>query len=274
MYLPPHNGSIGVFDSGIGGLSVANAVCGLLPRESLLYVSDNHHAPYGARTDAEVFDFSRRITDYLLAAGAKLVVVACNTATSIAIDGLRESYPDVPFVGLEPAVKPAARGRNVGVLATAVTLRSARYRALRARYLADRPVWESPCVGLVERIEAHGAGSVPVRALLEDLLSGAGELDTVVLGCTHYPLVIGDIRAALPPGTDVIDPSGAAARQVQRLLQRRGLAASEPEISVRHDFLCTGGSAPLQRTLRHLPALNADRRWVLPYLKRLTTPDA
>ncbi|THH40517.1 glutamate racemase [Neolewinella litorea] len=266
MYLPPHNGSIGVFDSGIGGLSVANAICGLLPRDSLLYVSDNHHAPYGARTDREVLAFSRQITDFLLSAGVKLVVVACNTATSIAIDGLREAYPDVPFVGLEPAVKPAADGRHIGVMATAVTLRSSRYQSLKERYLTDRPVWESPCTGLVERIEAFGAGSPAVRDYLAELFREADSLDTVVLGCTHYPLVIEDIRAALPPGVNVIDPSGAAARQVQRLLEKRGLLVSEPTDPARYDFYCTGGSAPLQRTLHALPALNTGRRWVVPYL--------
>ncbi len=255
-----------MFDSGIGGLSVANAVSGLLPRESLLYVSDNRHAPYGGRSDAEVFDFSRRITDFLLGAGVKLVVVACNTATSIAIDGLRETYPEVPFVGLEPAVKPAADGRHIGVMATAVTLRSARYQALKERYLADRPVWEDPCSGLVERIERYGAGSPEVAGYLEDLFSGAGPLDTVVLGCTHYPLIIGDIRAALPASVHVIDPSGAAARQVQRLLEKRGLATVPTDPSPRYDFHCTGGTAPLQRTLLALPALNANRRWVVPYL--------
>ncbi|NJB86446.1 glutamate racemase [Lewinella marina] len=239
-----------------------------MPRESLLYVSDNRHAPYGARTDAEVFDFSRRITDFLLGAGVKLVVVACNTATSIAIDGLREAYPGVPFVGLEPAVKPAAGGQRIGVMATAVTLRSPRYQSLKERYLAGRPVWESPCRGLVERIERHGAGSAEVRAFLEELFAepAAGELDTVVLGCTHYPLVIADIRAALPPGVNVIDPSGAAARQVQRLLEMPGFVAAESPAPARHDFYGTGGSAPLQRTLHALPALNAGRRWVVPYL--------
>lgn len=266
MYIPIHNGSIGVFDSGIGGLSVANAICGLLPRESLLYVSDNHNAPYGARTDQQVFDFSRRITDFLLHAGVKLIVVACNTATSIAIDGLREAYPDVPFVGLEPAVKPAADGKRIGVLATAVTLRSTRYRALRERYLADRPVWESPCTGLVERIEQHGAGSSQVKDFLEGLFEPAGPLDTVVLGCTHYPLVIEDIREALPPGVNVIDPSGAAARQVQRLLEKREILAPHSALPARHDFFGTGDSAPLQRTLLTLPELNAGRRWVAPYL--------
>ena len=261
-----HHGSIGVFDSGIGGLSVANAVCGLLPRESLLYVADNAHAPYGARMDVEVLDYSRRITDFLLAAGTKLIVVACNTATSVAIDSLRSEYPGVPFVGLEPAVKPAASGKQVGVMATAVTLGSSRYLDLKARYLSDRPVWEDPCVGLVPLIEAHGTGSPLVRSYLRRLLLPAGELDTLVLGCTHYPLIVEDIREVVGEGVQVIDPSGAAARQVQRLLERRGLLEERAIGMARYDFHCTGGPAPLQRTLWQLPELNAGRRWVVPYL--------
>ena len=261
-----HHGSIGVFDSGIGGLSVANAICGLLPRESLLYVADNAHAPYGARTDAEVLDYSRRITDFLLAAGSKLIVVACNTATSVGINALRAEYAEVPFVGLEPAVKPAADGRYVGVMATAVTLRSARYLDLKARYLSDRPVWEDPCVGLVPLIEAYGTGSSEVRSYLKNLLAPAGELDILVLGCTHYPLIVEDIRAVVGEAVKVIDPSGAAARQVQRLLERRGLMGQRATGTAHYDFYCTGGPAPLQRTLWQLPAMNTGRRWVVPYL--------
>ncbi len=266
MYLPDHTGSIGVFDSGIGGLSVANAISGLLPRESLLYIADNAHAPYGTRTDQEVLHFSRQITDFLLAAGVKLVVVACNTATSMAIDTLRELYPEVPFVGLEPAVKPAATGKRVGVMATAVTLRSPRYLALRDKYLARHAVWESPCVDLVPLIEAYGPGSPEIHDYLKGLLAAAGPLDTVVLGCTHYPLVAEDILAVLPPGARVIDPSGAAARQVQRLLETQSLLAGPDGQPPIYDFLSTGSSTPLQRTLFSLDQLNAGRRWVVPYI--------
>ncbi|MCP9237813.1 glutamate racemase [Lewinella sp. JB7] len=265
IYLPDHTGSIGVFDSGIGGLSVANAVSGLLPAESLLYVSDNAHAPYGARTDDEVRAYSRRLTEFLLRAGAKLIVVACNTATSVAIDDLRETFPAVPFVGLEPAVKPAARSRSVAVLATAVTLRSTRYRTLRETYLADRPVWESACPGLVDLIETHPSGSPVIREYLTELFATTDQPDAVVLGCTHYPLIASDITAVLGPDVRVIDPSGAAARQVQRLLEERGLTENR-DVRTIYDFYCTGGSAPLQRTLLALTALNSHRRWVVPYL--------
>lgn len=229
----------------------------------MLYVADNGNAPYGARTNEEVLAFSRRITDFLLAGGVKMVVVACNTATSMAIDTLRELYPEVPFVGLEPAVKPAATGVRVGVMATAVTLRSARYLALRDKYLSGHQVWENPCAGLVPLIEEYGPGSPEIRRYLSELLAPAGPLDTVVLGCTHYPLIAADIAAVLPPGARVIDPSGAAARQVQRLLEKRDLLVAT-DGQTRYDFLATAGGAPLQRTLRALDQLNRNRRWLVP----------
>ena len=263
MYLPEHHGSIGVFDSGIGGLSVANAISGRLPREGMLYVADNAHAPYGKRSDAEVLDYSRRITDFLLAAGVKLIVVACNTATSVAIETLRSEYSTTPFVGLEPAVKPAAQGRRVGVMATAVTLRSPRYLTLKERYLAGRSVWENACVGLVPLIEQYPPGSPELADYLSELFAGAGPLDNLVLGCTHYPLIADDIRAAVGEGVTVIDPSGAAARQVERLLSEQ---LTEVKRGPFYDFHCTGGPAPLQRTLLSLPQLNDRRRWVVPYL--------
>ncbi|MEM9529043.1 MAG: aspartate/glutamate racemase family protein, partial [Bacteroidota bacterium] len=125
----PANGSIGVFDSGIGGLSVANAVSRLLPRESILYVADNGRAPYGPQPPEAILAYSREITTALLASGAKMIVVACNTATAVAIDALRQEYPAVPFVGMEPALKPAAEGKRIGVLATAATLSSERFFA-------------------------------------------------------------------------------------------------------------------------------------------------
>ena len=243
-------------------------LCGLLPRQRMLYVADNAYAPYGKRTDAEVYDRGRRLTEYLLGAGARLIVVACNTATSVAIDGLREEYPEVPFVGLEPAVKPAATGERIGVMATAVTLRSPRYLALKDRYLAGRPVWENPCIGLVPLIEAYPPDHPAIVEYLRELFRAAGKPDTLVLGCTHYPLIAETIRTVAGSGVRVIDPSPAAARQVKRLvvpgLEVAGLALPQ------YDFVCTGAPAPLHRTLLRLPALNARRRWLLPYL---TTPE-
>jgi glutamate racemase len=205
-----------------------------------------------------------------------MIVVACNTATSIAIDALREEFPNIPFVGLEPAVKPAARANRVGVLATAATLKSPRYLALRRRYLADRPVHENPCVGLVPLIESEVPGSPALLAKLHDILDPmlADNIDALVLGCTHYPVIGADIAAVCGDKVEIIDPSPAAARQVRRLLLRHGpgLAPEEtpPPESLpgtrgpAHTFLTTGTSYPLQRTLFSLPNLNRNRKFVLP----------
>lgn len=271
-----HHGSIGVFDSGIGGLSVANAVSGLLPRESLLYVGDNARAPYGPQSAEAILAYSQEIVRWLIVAGAKLIVVACNTATSVAIDNLRQTYPDMPFVGMEPAVKPAADGKGVGVLATAATLNSPRYLDLKERYLADRPIYEDACVGLVPLIEAHAGGSAVIAQKLHSILDPmlADGLDTLVLGCTHYPMIKEDIRSVVGPNITIIDPAPAAARQVKRLLEKHGLQMEEdpallPSTSSRtrvcaHNFYTTGSSLPLQRALLSLPSLNAQRRLLVP----------
>ena len=276
--------ALGIFDSGIGGLSVAAAITDLLPEEKLLYVADNAYAPYGPRPAFEILERSRVITRYLLAQGAKLIVVACNTATSIAIDTLREEFSDIPFVGLEPAVKPAADAARVGVLATAATLHSPRYQALRRKYLADRPVHENPCVGLVPLIEREGPGSPALEAKLQTILAPmlADNIDALVLGCTHFPVIGADIAAVCGDGVDIIDPSPAAARQVIRLLEQHGLHNNPEEISPSkslpftcdhaHTFLSTGVSVPLQRTLLLLPRLNRNRKFVLPNMGGTLAP--
>ncbi|MEM9928545.1 MAG: aspartate/glutamate racemase family protein, partial [Bacteroidota bacterium] len=219
---------------------------------------------------------SRIVTEWLLAAGAKLIVVACNTATSLAIDVLRAAYPQIPFVGMEPAVKPAAGAKRIGVLATAATLNSKRYQNLRQRYLPNRPVLEDPCRGLVSLIEERGASTPAVRAHLKPILAPmlAAEVDALVLGCTHYPLVRADIEAIAGPAVTVIDPAPAAARQVKRLLREHRLEAGRvetllpnpsPASCVRaHIFCTTGPSIALQRTLLILPELNARRKLLVP----------
>lgn len=268
-------GTIGVFDSGIGGLSVAAAIQDLLPAERMLYVADNAYAPYGPRPAEEIEARSLLITKWLLAAGAKMIVVACNTATSLAIDVLREAFPDVPFVGLEPAVKPAAAAERVGVLATAATLKSKRYQDLRQRYLANRPVHENPCLGLVSLIEAEGSGSPTIRAHLQPILAPmlADKVEALVLGCTHYPLIRADIEALSGPEVLVIDPAPAAARQVKRLLIEHRLEAGQHRSLLQpsaascgraHTFCTTSTGLPLQRTLLSLPGLNAGRKLLVP----------
>lgn len=268
---PPAN-FIGVFDSGVGGLSVAEAIAELLPGENLYYVADNGRAPYGPQPAADILAYSFEITRFLLSKGAKMIVVACNTATSLAIDQLRADFPGIPFVGLEPAVKPAAAGACVGVMATEATLASERYQGLKAKYMKGKRIHENPCVGLVPIIEAEGPGSEVLKRTLKSILQPmvADGLDTLVLGCTHYPLVREDIQSIAGPTVQIIDPAPAAARQVKRLLTKLGDRSGEnpthPVTSGRaHDFLCTGPSVPLQRTLFASPHLNRRRRLVLPF---------
>ena len=224
-YIPPSS-MIGIFDSGIGGLSVLRPLRDLLPHEPLIYLADQAHVPYGARPPAEICALSEAITRFLLAQGAELVVVACNTATAAALTHLRAVFPDVPFVGMEPAVKPAARLTKTGVvgaLATANTFKSQRYASLLARFAEGVRLVENPCVGLVERIErgelATAETETYLRAILEPML--AEGVDVLILGCTHYPFVRPLLERIAGSEVVLVDPAPAVARQVARLLAER-----------------------------------------------------
>jgi glutamate racemase len=218
----------GIFDSGIGGFSVLRELRALLPQEPLIYFADQAHVPYGRRAAAEVRAFSEQITRFLLRRQATLIVVACNTASAAALDHLRLTFPGTPFVGMEPAVKPGAtltRNRKVGILATAGTFTSERYAHLTARFAQQIEVYEDPCPGLVEQIEAGHLSTPATVALLERCLAPmlAAGVDTVVLGCTHYPLVAAEIQRIAGPEVVVIDPAPAVARQTERVLAQHGM---------------------------------------------------
>jgi len=214
---------IGIFDSGVGGLSVLRAIRQSMPHEHLVYFADQWHVPYGPRSLEEIRQFSEAITRFLLDEGAKIIVVACNTASAAALYWLREKFPDVPFVGMEPAVKPAAeqtRSGVVGVLATPATFQGEPYNSVMERFASDVTVLQNTCGGLVEEIERGALEGEKTRQILEDALRpmlGRG-LDTVVLGCTHYPFVIPQIEAICGDDVNVIDPAPAVARQVERRL--------------------------------------------------------
>ncbi len=221
---------IGIFDSGVGGLSVLRAVRAELPTESVLYFADQAHVPYGPRHLDEVRAFAESITRFLLGHGAKLIVVACNTASAAALHHLRAVFPFVPFVGMEPAVKPAAeqtRTGLVGVLATPATFQGALYASVVERFASGVMLLPHTCPGLVAQIERGELESPATRAILEDALIPmlARGVDTVVMGCTHYPFVIPLIRSITGPGVRVIDPAPAVARQVHRMLEKGGLYA-------------------------------------------------
>ncbi len=246
---------IGVFDSGVGGLSVVRALRTQLPDQSLVYVADQAHVPYGPRSLEEVRAFSEEITRFLVAQGASLVVVACNTASAAALHHLRATFPETPFVGMEPAVKPAAeqtRSGVVGVLATPATFQGALYASVVERFAQGVMVLQDTCSGLVKEIEAgrvQGAEArrILVKALLPMLAQG---LDTVVLGCTHYPFVIPLIKEITGPAVRVIDPAPAVARQAERLLIEQGLAGGERTQPDR--FWTTGDETVFQEQVRVL----------------------
>ena len=214
---------IGIFDSGVGGLSVLRAVRRELPHEDILYLGDQAHIPYGPREKAQIRDFSRAITRFLLAQGAKLIVVACNTASAAALHDLRHEFPEVPFVGMEPAVKPAAETTHtgkVGVLATPTTFAGELYASVVERFAGGVTLYQDACPGLVEEIEKGNLDGPETRRILEKALVPmlAGGIDTVVMGCTHYPFVIPLIEEITGPEVRTIDPAPAVARQVRRLL--------------------------------------------------------
>jgi glutamate racemase len=222
------NAPIGVFDSGVGGLSILRPLRELLPAEEVLFFADQGHVPYGPRPLDEVRRFSIGIARFLIDQGAKLIVVACNTASAAALQDLRSAFPATPFVGMEPAVKPAAeqtRTRTVGVLATPATFQGALFASVVERFAQGVRVIPQTLPGLVERIEAGDLGGPEtqriVRAGVESLVAQGA--DTLVLACTHFPFVIPAIADAAGPGVQVIDPSPAIARQTARLLDERGL---------------------------------------------------
>jgi glutamate racemase len=250
------NAPLGVFDSGVGGLSVLKAIRRLLPDEDGIFVADQAHVPYGPRPLAQVCTFSEEITRFLLSQGCKIVVVACNAASAAALHSLRQTFPQIPFVGMEPAVKPAAetsRSGVVGVLATPATFQGALYASVIERFAQGVTVLQHTCPGLVAQIEAGDLASGKTRAILQDALRPMLEqgIDTVVLGCTHYPFVIPLIEEISGPDVRVIDPAPAVARQVERLLNERGLR-STGGYSGRLQIFTTGEPAPLASML---PAL-------------------
>lgn len=226
--------AVGVFDSGVGGLSVLAALRAELPHERFVYFADTAYAPYGERGDAYVIERSRAVVEHLLREhGIKALVVACNTATTAAIHLLRAEHPELPIVGLEPGLKPAvaaSRTGHVSVMATRGTLASAKYAALRASFAGSADVRPVPCDGLVKAIE--GFDSAGIAALCERYMAEAGpfgdapgEVDTVVLGCTHYPLVKDELRRHAPATLRFIDTGVPVAQQTRRLLASAGQLA-------------------------------------------------
>lgn len=213
-----------------------------------MYVADQEHVPYGPRSLEEVRGFAVGITRFLLSLGAKLIVVACNAASAAALQHLRETFPEVAFVGMEPAVKPAAEhseSRVVGVLATPATFQGALYASVVERFASGVQLLQDTCPGLVEAIETGELDGTAVKEILQKALKPMLQqgVDTVVLGCTHYPFVIPVIQEICGPAVQVIDPAPAVARQVRRVLETRNLLRLEAPGSFTETSFFTTGDA-------------------------------
>jgi glutamate racemase len=250
-------GPIGVFDSGLGGLSVLRALKLRLPAENFLYFADSGHAPYGERANEFVQARALSISESLVSQGAKILVVACNTATAAAIKALRQRWPQLPLVGVEPALKPAfqlSQTRHIAVLATRGTLQSLKFQALLAQQPPDLVLKTQACDGLADAIENFDTQKI--EQLSAHYLKACGplgqapnEVDTVVLGCTHYPLIL-DTWQQQAQGVHFLDTGDAVARQTKRLLQEQGLLNPSRQNGLT-TWLSSGEPDQLARAVAH-----------------------
>lgn len=250
-----HNSApIGAFDSGVGGLSVLRAIQTELPGEDIIYLADQAHVPYGPRGLTEVRRLSEGIVRYLMGQGVKLIVIPCNTASAAVLHSLREQYPGFPFVGMEPAIKPAAEHTAsgvVGVLATPTTFEGELYASVVERFAGGVTILQDTCAGLVSEIEAGRANGAKARQILQTALQPmmAKGVDTIVLGCTHYPFSFDTIRAIVGEHVRLIDPAPAVARRVASLLDSGGLR--NPRTSGGHTRYSTSGDPAAMRARVH-----------------------
>ena len=252
--ITPTTPHIGIFDSGIGGLSVLRALHRQLPQARITYIADARFTPWGDRSADWVMARCMRLSAWLLHNSADLVLVACNTGTTQAIAALRTRWPTTPFVGVEPGIKPAvaaSRNSRVAVMATSGTLQSPRLARLVADHAGGAAVLRLPCPGLVEAIEAADPDDRVLQGLLDHIAASllAASVDTVALGCTHYPLVADALQARLGLGVRLVDTADAVARQVLRLLNHTP-DSSPTTTSPLPRLLSTGDAAGLQQAAR------------------------
>jgi glutamate racemase len=226
--MPKNSEPIGIYDSGVGGLSVLREVQAQLPHEHLIYIGDQINCPYGSRSKQELQGLAQAVIHFLLDKKIKLLVIACNTASAATLKEMRQCFPDLPIVGMEPAVKPAANQTHsgkVGVLATPSTFSGELYTSVIERFAQDVEIFESTCPGLVAQIEKGALDAPETIAILKKAIEPmvADGADTLVMGCTHYPFVIPQIKEIAGPNVIVIDPAPAIACQVERVLNSKGL---------------------------------------------------
>lgn len=252
---------IGIFDSGIGGLSVFREIRKLLPEQSYIYYSDSAHCPYGDKSKEYIIDRARSITRRLMGMGAEIVVVACNTATAAAISTLRKEFP-IKFIGMEPAIKPAAaltKTGVVGVLATAGTLKAEKYLDTREKWAQSITVVEHTGEGFVELVEKGQTSGAEAEVVVQNSLVPLLEAgaDTIVLGCTHYPFLADTIKkVAAAHGADgnsfhLIDPAPAVARHLLEVMEAEGIQTISPE-GFSMELLCSGDRKGLLHTYNSL----------------------
>lgn len=257
-----HNAPIGIFDSGLGGLSVWREIAAMMPAEDVIYIADSAYVPYGVRPPEEIRERSIAVARFLIERGVKLVVVACNTASAIAIDDLRAAFPETTFVGLEPAVKPAVgmsmTGR-VGVLATPRTVSGQRLRVLIEHWSDGVQVHSIAGNGMVELVEAGVLEGEAVNAVLRPVLDPllADNVDVLVLGCTHYPFLRDAIQAYIGPDVRIIDSGNAIARRTLSLLQERHMLHDRGQPGS-IAFTTTGDPADARRVVKVLVGRDLD----------------
>ncbi len=251
---------IGIFDSGVGGLTVANAISLLLPDETIFYIGDTARIPYGNKSKDDIEKFSLEMTKFLLDKDCKAIVIACNTASAYALEAVRNTYRDIPVIAMEPAVKPAieqSKTGAIGVLATLGTLKSDRYSHLKDKFGQGIQILENPCLGLVDNIEAGKWNDPETILLLETILKPIvdAQVDHIVLGCTHYPIVIPLIANIMGDSVQLVNPAPAIAKQVYRQLAERNLLCVDTalkESSPKHTVWATGSTLSFNYLLKEL----------------------
>jgi len=250
---------IGIFDSGVGGTTVWKEIHKLLPYEDTIYLADSINAPYGDKRKAQIIELSKKNTELLLKRDCKLIVVACNTATTNAIKTLRETY-NLPFIGIEPAIKPAAlqsKHKAIGVLATKGTLTSKLFSQTSSTYTHDQQVIEQVGEGLVKLIEEGKIESEEIKALLKEYLQPMikANIDHLVLGCTHYPYLMPMLLDILPKHVKIIDSGEAVARQTKAVLEKHKLLNNEKSNS-KNEFFTNGNQEIMASLLNEKQTIN------------------
>lgn len=257
-----NNFSIGFFDSGVGGTSIWKEVITLLPKENTIYLSDSINAPYGEKSKEEIIALSIKNTEFLLKKNCKLIVVACNTATTNAITFLRNNY-DIPFIGIEPAIKPAAlitKTNTIGILATKGTLNSALFEKTSKTIRKDIQIQETIGKGLVELIEGGKLNSEEMSLLLSSYLKPmiANNIDSLVLGCTHYPYLIPQIRKIVGSQIKIIDSGQAVAKQTKAILNNHNLLNINESDQAKHQLYINKEKSALEHLLHHVDDKNIE----------------